>query len=174
MQRFHFLVGREPEFGSINAGGRIVLDVALGEPHRAHLQADHFHMLAGFGANQLGRAAADIDDQELGRGVELQAALNRQITQLGLGLTGDHFQIETGELLDLCDKGGAVGYVAKGGGSRRRRYDRRRVRGPCRLISTIASSVRLAESGSSLPLASTPRPRRVIRRKLGDVVEVGR
>src|SRR6266852_2417094 len=96
--------------------GWIRAEETLGQPHRSDLQTDRIETAARLRADQLGRAAADIDDQQLRRRIELEALNRRKVSELRFGLPRDDVEIDTATGLDPFDKIRAVGGVTQGRG----------------------------------------------------------
>ena len=152
----------------LDRGRRVGGDVALAVADDAGLQRGVEGDLVAGADDQLGRAAADVDDQgRLGRGLLRGGA---EVGEPRLLLAVEDPGREREALAQLGDEGAAVLGVADGAG--RDRVDRlgpellaewRRTRRSPRRPSSIASA-------ESRPERSTPRPSRVtvLRRSTGD------
>ncbi len=144
----------------LRRGRRVVGEEALGDAHGAHVEAaDEARRPAGSADGELGAAAADVDDRELG-GVRLERRRGAAKGEARLLLPVDDAVRQAEVALDRGEKGEPVGGVAQDAGGdeqaalgrdRRRRAGRR---------SRAGARVRAAASPSSRPVRSTPCPSR--------------
>ena len=96
------------------ARDRIAVDEELGEPHRPELQAAGGLGLLAAGADDLGGAAANVEEQRAFRGrLSLEDA---EADQARLLRAADHFQADAGAGADGADQLGAVRGLADGAG----------------------------------------------------------
>ena len=150
-------------------GRRVAVQVPLGQPDAADVDRAGRPHAGGVAEHELGRAAADVDDQERrprrraavrrGRGVERGGGAEEG--QLRLLAAGDRRPAAgRGWPRTIVLEVGAVGGVAGGAGGDH--PDRRSRRGRARLAAYSASTTRVRSiaSGASRPVASTPWPSR--------------
>ena len=88
------------------------MEDSLGQAHRADLQARKPEF-RGPGVDELGRAAADVDDEQALRRIEAQAAHHRQVRQPGLGLARNDLQFDARAFAHAADEDLPVGGVAQ-------------------------------------------------------------
>ena len=145
--------------------GRIALAVALGQPHRADRHADRRDDARAVGDDELGRAAADIDD-DVRRARELgERARDREERELGLARAADDLDrrargsVSAGPTNSAAFFASRIACVAITAGAPT----------PCSSItarySRQISRLFATASGSSRPLASRPLPSRPNRQR---------
>ena len=101
--KFHCVASIAESIAPVNArassaDGGSLWTIALGHPDRADLQAHHLERVAGFGANQFGRAAADIDDQQRERWIDRRPHVTARCDRLGFLEPADGFELDAGAL----------------------------------------------------------------------------